>query len=225
MQFFAATCYLASLVAILVVVTTSLPQQSPGPPGIPKKNNYFLLAYKNCFPVGSINHHEDLELKLAKRDSPSPETDVATLFPRRPPLPCGHLDSGTQSHTFKFSTARPLWLLWTFGGAAISQHVVRIMRISSNGPDVVAAVAVAREFVLGSWTPVVGATYYIQLVGDLPCQMIWVFASREYALSRHAMFCSGALANRVQDHNGTNPPDSTNSSSEIFNLAVFETAR
>lgn len=181
-----ATFYLASVMATFVVLTTSFPQSPSSPSdGIPRRkpvpNGPFDYQPPNgCPGVGAIKYQTDVELKFMKRDSRSPETHAAALDPRMPDdLPCGIVGSGGQSDTFRFTTSRPVWLLWTFGGAAIKSQVVRIMQVNPRGRDIVAAVALARDFNIGIWEPLTGAQYYVQVSRGPHFEMTWFFDWQE----------------------------------------------
>lgn len=98
-----STYFLASLMATLVLVTTSLPQSPSGrPDGISNRGVYpydpfHFRPLRRCLGVGALNNHQDLKHKLLKRDSQSPGAPVRALDPRLLVFPCGRLASGGQT--------------------------------------------------------------------------------------------------------------------------------
>lgn len=98
MRFLVVTGCLASLMATLVVVTTSLPQL-----GKTRHPHHFFNHQppKGCLVISSQNYRLDVELKLLKRDSQSPKTHAVALSSRVPPLACGETVGAGQSTTFQ----------------------------------------------------------------------------------------------------------------------------
>lgn len=84
MRFSVSTCYLASLVATLVIVTTSLPQLRFGqnPSG--------------CLRNLAANVQHDIGAGRVKRESQTSETPASALKPQRKSnLPCGRVHDWT----------------------------------------------------------------------------------------------------------------------------------
>lgn len=203
MHFSAASCCLASLVAILVAMTMSLPQSpSSLSDGISRRTQYPIDPYnfrprKGCFGIGSIDYHEDLGGKLVKRDSKSLETHIGTLESRTEiNLPCGRILVGGQSDMFGFTTARVHQLLWNFAGAPLRSQLVMIMQVNKHGPDRLIKQALARNYRLNGFKPVKGASYYVVLSGRAHpgVTMTWFFSISD-SVCFSVPLCWGALAN------------------------------
>lgn len=214
MHFSAATCYLASLVATLVVVTTSLPQPPAGPPDVISRRKIYpndpfnYQPPKGCLGVGATNYKHDVGGELKERDLQSPETHIGALDLRSPAmqivplLPCGIVVAGGQSDPFGFPDTRSVRLLWNLGGALVSAQVVRIVQVVPNGGDIVVVRAMARCFSYSNFTPVAGRLYYIYLTtAGAARQLTWFF---EYPYALPVTLCSVAFANQAEQKIMTN---------------------
>ncbi|MCJ1467050.1 hypothetical protein MMC07_005672 [Pseudocyphellaria aurata] len=179
MHFFPAICYLASLVATLVVVTTSLPQSPSGPLEIVSRRsrqNFHPLSHlpRGCPRISARPDQKDIDETKVIQGTAQPLHRRA-LVPRRTALPCGNLAGGGQSDPFVFPTRHPLRLLWNFGNLAIGHQIVQIMQVNPSGPDFISHQAMAREFGFSGFTPVEGVFYYIRLSGQAAVEMTWFF--------------------------------------------------
>lgn len=109
MRFSASTCYIASLVAALVLVTTSLPQPTSNT-GLPSRPSFFQPS-RLCPGLGSSG------------------TTARALDPRAQleHLPCEVLQSGAVTKVFSSSTSETVELLWHFESAFVIRKLIRII--------------------------------------------------------------------------------------------------
>lgn len=168
MRFSASAFYLVSLVATLVLVTTSNHFVLPKPGGRSKKiqDCQFVRASRSKHDVGIQEH-------IVRPDSSKTSRD---LDPRTTePLPCGNIEAGGQTETFKFPFTQTLNLLWYFGQTAGSQWVA-IFEVNPGGRDRVVAEASAHKMQITGFKAVKGFQYYLILTEMSNVFMEWHFA-------------------------------------------------
>lgn len=181
MRFSTSTCYLASIVASLVQVTTSLPQSPFGPPdGILNRElpiNH--QSPKNCLQVRATDFLHDVGGKGVRRDSQSSGTLARASEPGHFAFPCGKIQGGGETEPFELATAQTVRLLWNFGDseAHVFHQLIRIVEVKPNGPDKVVAAAGAYSYHI-VFNPVLGRSYYVLLSGSSQLVMTWFFAFR-----------------------------------------------
>ncbi|MCJ1462226.1 hypothetical protein MMC07_000826 [Pseudocyphellaria aurata] len=212
MHFPAATFYLASLVAILVARTASLPQSQSGDlDGISRREaarfKYSTDKYvpqldnppRLCDRVDSTTYHIDIE-EVDKRNSQSPDIDTGILDPRTPRVPfrtpCGVIYGDGQSDAFQVladqGPLRPL--VWKILKGKAKDEIVSIMKVNPQGQDHIIASTPANANYFSGFRATKGASYYISLTGSNSMQMSWFIPA--YGLA-HTL-SSGALANQAQ---------------------------
>lgn len=174
MRFSTSTCFLASLVATLVLMTKSLPQSTSGRPNDMSKRKHYPKASfnfylpKGCIGVPARHHRPRIGGKLVKRDSQSSGTPARALVPRFPhPLPCGAVRVGGLTDTFRFIAPGLVTFSWNFGLASLTDQVIRLMRVIPDGPDIPIASALALKFEYHYITVSQNFDYYIQVEGRL----------------------------------------------------------
>lgn len=193
MRFSAVTCCLASVVATLVVVTTSLPESPSGRPDDISWGTRHPLDRTHhrpirCLRIGAKNQQQDVELKPVKRDSHSPGTHAVALDPRKSiEPPCGRCLGGDQTITFGFATNRPLKLVWNFDGNWIGLWWVYLMQVNPHGRDILVRLIAGAELRVDNFVPVNDVRYYVRVTGQFARAMTWHFAF-QYASSCHALF-------------------------------------
>lgn len=179
MRFSAPICYLASLMATLVLVTTSLPQPPSHPPdGIsnrsPRDHPSPFKLPEGCIRIGADGFQHDIWHKLVKRDSQSSRTPARVVEPRQINLPCGIIRGGGQSHTMQFQTHQILTLRWKFTSPVSTEDIVRLMVDNTEtGGQIVRLRRAARRHLF--FTPDVGHSYYIQVLGTPLLVITWYF--------------------------------------------------
>lgn len=114
-----------------------------------------------------------------KRDPQSPETLTRTLEPRKISLPCGRVHGGGQTSTFVFSTDQTIQLLWNFGGAPVTYHVIRVVEVNQNGPDRIVADALVFAYETTAFRPVLSHKLHIHFLGSPHLLMTWFFATTQ----------------------------------------------
>lgn len=168
MRFSASTYYLASLLATLVLVTTSLPTNEH----LSDPFNHHPL--KGCHRIGFKKYQTDIGRNLVKRDSQSSGTPARALEPRGKGLLCGQIPSDGQSATFRFVNSIPVKLEWTAGGHYLSSQVIGIKKVNLDGRDLVVETFHARQ----KWyefKPEAGAYYYIVWGASSDTVLTWFF--------------------------------------------------
>lgn len=172
------------MAGLVVVTTTSLPQPPSG--ALDSRSSGKVYAHDPFHyrapigrpGVGAIKSHEDVDLKLRKRDSHSPAgagRDARQVHNNN--LPCGPLVGLGQTDTFHLPSVHHVRLLWTFGGAVVQHHVFRLMRVNPHGRDYVVAAAFAQSYGIDYIRrPAAEALYYIEFRGLTQLTMTWFFA-------------------------------------------------
>lgn len=181
MGFLALSCYLASLLATLVLVVTSLPQSPSVPPdGISNQglSNVPFELPRGCPKVGAIDYQHDIGGELVRRDTLSSETPARALDPRRhSTLPCGRLHGGGQTNPFTIATSQTLRLVWSFVNALMAHVVVMLMEVSPHGLDLIVGIAAAATIQIIDFRPRRGREYYILMNGSPQILMRWCFSN------------------------------------------------
>lgn len=119
---------------------------------------------------------KDVELKLVKRDSWTLETHAGVLHPRAgmPSLPCGMPRGDGQSDVFAFTTTQTMLLFWNFGTAAVNNRYVKLMRFNLDGKNILEKAAWGHRFTFsGSWAPLDGELYYLQVSREANIWIKW----------------------------------------------------
>lgn len=191
MRLSACTCYLASLMATLVLVTMSLPQSPSGPPDpIAKRilpiNPVTFSPHRGCLTVRAITHRFDVEGSRNK-----------AVLATKSLLPCGILMGRGQTGLFRFATTRTVRLRYSFGGTQVSNQYIIIVEFNPKGGDPYVKFALADYYELTGFTPKAEKSYYIKFYGAPPLTMSWFFTldSRVYAFPARLSFrcCIGIL--------------------------------
>lgn len=190
MKFIVTICSLTSLVATLVVITTSLPQSPssppnsifsrglPPPPPPPRRPGPppVWVPRKDCPGLGASKYEVDFRHKLVKRNSESEEIHAGVLDPRYyPGPPCGLINGDVESNYFSFLNTGYFMLYWQFAGAVLANQFVIIMRVNNDRPDT--AMKGTRAFTRIQYLhffAYAGQRYYIRLVRQ-PVIMAWWF--------------------------------------------------
>ena len=172
MRFTTALGYLTSLIATLVVVTSSLPQPpfgsgndlsskgNPLPPGREPPPN---CPRSNAHPTTLQN--SDAVTQALK----SPKTHSKALEPRQNPLPCGVTDAGYESQRFTFRTNSWVRLRWhVVGNLPLSWEVmlVKRIRLDPNRGHIDIGYAHLRDTQTIPFAPVLNRSYYLLPLGN-----------------------------------------------------------
>lgn len=159
MRISASICFLASVVATLVLVTTSLPQSS--------RDLFSHMRPKGCKRIGYTKYQHDVdELNLVKRDPQL--SGIHALEARVPPLPCGAVVGGGQSHFFRLArSVSHLQLVWAAAatGVEFTTQIIRIYLVNPKGPDTVVEKISASDFHSLYFRPLKDGLYYLTLTG------------------------------------------------------------